>query len=176
VRVLCADPLAVDDAIAGLQQRSLIGSPTETFNVHRLVQAVTRDQLSAEEQAGWKAIAAALVEAAVPGDTSRRESSEVCRLLLPHAQVAADPLSMAMWRLAKFLGDSGDYAATRAEWHVLTNAYEAQLGPNTPTSWPPGLTWPLGLGRPGMRRRPATCWWRCCRSGRRSPVPNTPTL
>jgi len=132
VEAICASELAVDDAVAALRQHSLIGAPGETFSIHRLVQAVTRSQMPLDEQAGWRRTAAVLVDAAVPRDTDARGSWAACRLLLPHAQAVADPLGSAMWRLAVSLGASGDYAAARAQWHVLAEAHTARLGPDHP--------------------------------------------
>lgn len=68
VRALCTEPLALDDAVAGLRHYSLIGPPGVTFTVHRLVQAVTRDQLALPAQQAWRAAVAELVESAVPQD------------------------------------------------------------------------------------------------------------
>lgn len=132
MRALCRDDLAVDDAVAALRRHSLIGPPGNTFGIHRLVQAVTRNRMSRDDDQAWRHIAAALVDAAVPQDTSTREAWPVCRLLLPHAQTVSDPLGRPMWRLATSLGASGDYAAARAQWHTLTDAHAILLGPEHP--------------------------------------------
>jgi len=128
VRALCSGDVAADDAVAALCGHSLITLAGDTFGVHRLVQAVTRNQLSPSAQAGWKKMAAAMVEAAVPIDVEKRESWAACRLLLPHAQMAAYPLGKPMWRLARFLGASGDYATARAQWDTIVEANTACRG------------------------------------------------
>jgi hypothetical protein len=65
---LLGDPLAVGDAVAALRRYSLaVPAGDGLVQVHRLVQAVTRIQLDAEQAGEWKEAAAALVEAAIPG-------------------------------------------------------------------------------------------------------------
>jgi hypothetical protein len=132
VRALCAGPLTVDDAVAGLRHYSLIGPPGATFSVHRLVQAVTRDQLALQAQQAWQAVAAVLVESAVPQDVAERAAWPACRSLLAHAQLVADPLGAPVWRLATALWESGDYATARTWWRRLVKAYEDRYGPEHP--------------------------------------------
>ena len=68
---LLEDPLAAGDAIAALRRYSLISPPADgSVSVHRLVQAVTADQMPAELASQWRQAAAALIEAAIPADTA----------------------------------------------------------------------------------------------------------
>ncbi|WP_370376240.1 tetratricopeptide repeat protein [Catenulispora sp. GAS73] len=129
VRSLCAEALALDDAVAGLRRHSLIGPPSEVFSVHRLVQIVTRDQIVPDEREAWLTVVRALVEAAVPEDPTVRAAWPTCRLLLPHAALVADLLGMPMRRLVTSLSESGDYATARAWWQTLAQAHEDVLGP-----------------------------------------------
>ena len=67
---LLEDPLAAGDAIAALRRYSLVTPAADgSVSVHRLVQAVTADQMPAELAREWQQAAAALIEAAIPGDT-----------------------------------------------------------------------------------------------------------
>ena len=67
---LLEDPLAAGDAIAALRRYSLISPAADgSVSVHRLVQAVTADQMPAELARQWRQAAAALIEAAIPDDT-----------------------------------------------------------------------------------------------------------
>jgi hypothetical protein len=77
--------------------------------VHRLVQAVTADQIPPRLREAWKAAAAALIEAAIPGDTSLPESWPACAALLPHAQATLPYDSYGMGQLANYLGYQGSY-------------------------------------------------------------------
>ena len=66
---LLGDAVAAGDAIAALRRYSLVTPAGDGLVlVHRLVQAITRAQLPADEADGWGQAAAALVEAAVPAD------------------------------------------------------------------------------------------------------------
>ena len=88
---LLEDPLAAGDAIAALRRYSLVTPAADgSVSVHRLVQAVTADQMPAELAEAWRQAAAALIEAAIPGDTDLPETWPVCAALLPHAQAALD--------------------------------------------------------------------------------------
>jgi hypothetical protein len=66
---LLGDPVAAGDAIAALRRYSLV-SPAgdDLVLVHRLVQAITRAQLSAKAADQWGQTAAALVDAAIPAN------------------------------------------------------------------------------------------------------------
>ena len=67
---LLEDPLAAGDAIAALRRYSLVTPAGDgPVSVHRLVQAVTADQMPAELAGQWRQAAAALIEAAIPADT-----------------------------------------------------------------------------------------------------------
>ena len=56
--------------------------------VHRLVQAVTADQMPSELAREGQQAAAALTEDAIPADTEPPATWPVCAALLPHAQAA----------------------------------------------------------------------------------------
>ena len=67
---LLDDPLAAGDAIGALRRYSLVTPAADgSVSVHRLVQAVTADQMPAELAREWQQAAAALIEDAIPGDT-----------------------------------------------------------------------------------------------------------
>jgi molybdopterin-guanine dinucleotide biosynthesis protein A len=132
VQELCTEPLALDDAVAGLRRLSLIGPPSQVFSVHRLVQAVARDRIAPEQQQAWRAVAVELIEAAVPAGPELPASWPLCRLLLPHAALILEPLNGLMWDLVTALGNSGDYATARTWFQTLVQAHEDSLGPEHP--------------------------------------------
>ena len=108
---LLEDPLAAGDAIAALRRYSLVTPAADgSVSVHRLVQAVTADQMPAELARQWRQAAAALIEAAIPGDTELPGTWPMCAALLPHAQAALADDSDGMARIANYLGSSGGYA------------------------------------------------------------------
>ena len=132
---LLEDRLAAGDAIAALRRYSLISPPADgSVSVHRLVQAVTADQMPAELAQAWRQAAAALVEAAIPADTALTGTWPSCAELLPHAQAVLDLTSDSLCRIARYLGASGNYQAARDLFRLIADAYiEADdYGPEHP--------------------------------------------
>ena len=130
---LLADELARDEAVAGLRRFSLISAPRGGLvSVHRLVQAITLDQLPAEEAAAWRRAAAAVIGAALPGDPEDPGCWPVFAALLPHAQAALDPASYGMYQVAVYLGESGRYAAALAVQRQVLQAREETRGARAP--------------------------------------------
>jgi Tetratricopeptide repeat len=130
---LMEDPLAARDAFAALRRYSLITPAAGgSVSVHRLVQAVTADQMPAGLARQWQQAAAALIEDAIPGDTGLPGTWPVCAALLPHAQAALADDSAGMARIASYLGSSGSYAAARDLQRRILDARERVLGPEHP--------------------------------------------
>ncbi len=99
---LIGDLVAVGDAVAALRRYSLVTLAGDGLVlVHRLVQAVTRDQLPAGQASQWQQAAAALVEAAVPADPQLPAAWPACTVLLPHARAVLDLTSGGLWRIAQ---------------------------------------------------------------------------
>ena len=127
------DPLVAADAVAALHRYSLV-TPAGggSVSVHRLVQAVTGDHMAPGLREAWRAAAAALIEAAIPADTSLPESWPACAALLPHAQAALPDDSHGMAQLALYLGHQGNYRAALELWQRILRARERSLGPEHP--------------------------------------------
>ena len=126
---LLDDELARDEAVAGLRRYSLASPPRDgRVSVHRLVQAITLDRLPEEDRTAWRQAAAALVEAALPGDPKDPAAWPTFAALLPHAQAALDPDSDGMFRVVLYLGYLGSYAAARDLVPQVLQAREASLG------------------------------------------------
>ncbi len=133
LRPLLGDELAAGDAVAGLRRYSLITPAGDGLVlVHRLVQAVTADQMPEGLRQGQRVAAAALIEAAIPADTRLPESWPACALLLPHAQAALADDSDGMARLANYLGSRGSYAAALDLQQRVLAARERSPGPEHP--------------------------------------------
>ena len=121
---LLEDELAAGDAIAALRRYSLISPSADgSISVHRLVQAVTADQMPAELAQAWRQAAATLIEAAIPDDTRLPGAWPTCAALLPHAQAALDLTSDGMWNIALYLGYSGNYLAARDLFQLIEDAH-----------------------------------------------------
>jgi Tetratricopeptide repeat len=126
---LLEDQLAAGDAVAALRRYSLVSPPADgAVSVHRLVQAVTLDQMPGDLAAAWRQAAAAVIEAAMPDDPLQPGTWPVYVLLLPHAQVALADDSDGMARVATYLGASGSFAAARDLQRRVLDARERVLG------------------------------------------------
>jgi hypothetical protein len=122
---LLGDQLAVGDAMAALRRYSLLipAGPGMAL-MHRLVKAVTVDQLSEATVRAWQTGAAALVAAAIPEDTTLPASWPICMRLLPHARATLDMTSRTMTRIAVYLGESGNFQAARDLFEQITQAWQ----------------------------------------------------
>ena len=130
---LLDDELAVDAAMEALLRYSLVGQPADGLvSVHRLVQAVTAEQMPPDLVRAWQRAAAALVEAALPGDPSQPRAWPQFAVLFPHAQAALAGDSAGLARIASHLGYSGSYIAARDLHQSICTARERVLGPEHP--------------------------------------------
>jgi len=132
---LLGDELARDEAVAGLRRFSLVSAPRAgLISVHRLVQAITLDQLPTEEAAAWRRAAAAVIGAPLPDNPEDPGCWPVFAALLPHAQAALDPASNGMYQVARYLGASGSYAAALAVQRQVLHAREETRGAEHPAT------------------------------------------
>jgi hypothetical protein len=121
---LLEDDLAVKDAVAALRRYSLARPAGDgAVSVHRLVQAVTADQMSAELAGAWRLGAAAVIQAALPGDYEQPDNWLVYAVLLPHARAVLDLTSGTMWQIAQYVGYSGSYPAARDLFQLIADAH-----------------------------------------------------
>jgi hypothetical protein len=119
------DQLAVADAVAALRRHSLIApAPAAMVLVHRVVQAVAVNQMPVDVAASWRRAAAVLLEAALPADVELPSTWPICAALLPHALAVFDPTSDGMFRIARYLGNSGSYRAARELFAQIAAAHE----------------------------------------------------
>jgi hypothetical protein len=132
---LLGDPLAAADAVAALRRYSLVTPAGDgLIQVHRLVQAVTRAQLTNREADHWEQVAAAVVEAAIPADGEQPSAWSTCAVLLPHARAVLELTSLGLWQVARALGHSGSYATARDLFSLIAKAHldSAEFGPEHP--------------------------------------------
>jgi hypothetical protein len=130
---LLEDRLAASDAMVALRRYSLVTPAGDgSVSVHRLVQAVTTNQMPTDLAGQWRQAAAALIEAAIPDDTHLPETWPVCAALLPHAQAALSDDSPVMDRLASYLGARGSYASAAELQQRVLDARERSLGSEDP--------------------------------------------
>jgi hypothetical protein len=122
---LIGDLVAVGDAVAALRRYSLVTLVGDGLVlVHRLVQAITRDQLPAGQASQWQRAAVALVEAEVPADPQVPLAWPVCAVLLPHARAVLGLTSRGLRKIAQALGYSGSYLAARDLFQQIATALD----------------------------------------------------
>ncbi|UBU18187.1 tetratricopeptide repeat protein [Nonomuraea gerenzanensis] len=132
------DELQIGQALGLLASYSMItispdntgrGPGCDTVSVHRLVQAVTVNDLPEHERQTVHARAADLLTAELPADPNVIDNWPLYRLLLAHARAALPPRSPAMSRVIDYLDASGDYATAKTLQH---QRYQAQLNHHGP--------------------------------------------
>jgi hypothetical protein len=129
---LLENELAAKDAMDMLRQYSLVNSPVGGLvSVHRLVQAVTREQMPAELYKAWKEAAANVIQAALPKDPEQKDSWPDFAALVPHAYEALTAESDGFERIALYLGCGGSYAAARDLYRKVVDARKI-LGSDSP--------------------------------------------
>jgi Tetratricopeptide repeat len=127
--------LAAGDAVAALRRYSLVTPAGDGLvSLHRLVQAVTIDQMPGDLAGQWRQAAAALIEAAIPADTNPPQTWPVCAVLLPHARAVLALTSEGLRRIAQYLGNIGSYPVARDLWRLIADAYREDdaYGPEHP--------------------------------------------
>ena len=130
---LLDDELAAGDAVAALRRYSLVRPATGgAVSVHRLVQAVTADQMPDELRDAWRQATAALIEAALPDDEKLRVNWPAFAALVPHAQAALPAGSKGVAHVAGYLGAIGDRAAALALSQRVLDARQKDLGQEHP--------------------------------------------
>ena len=130
---LLEDALVAKDALTALRRYSLVSAPTRGLvSVHRLIQAVTLDQMHQDLAAEWQQAAASVIEAAIPDNPQLPETWADFAALLPHAQAALAYVSGGLERIASYVGYSGSYAAARELQRKITGARELALGSEHP--------------------------------------------
>jgi hypothetical protein len=176
--LLLGDPLAIGDAVAALRRYSLASPVGDGLvQVHRLVQAVTRAQLTAPQAGQWKQAAAALTEAAIPADGEPPAAWPACAVLLPHAQAVLDLTSVGIVQVARSLGYSGSHAAARDMFTLIVGALQDSQdhGPEHPSTLTARHELAFWTGRRGTRPWPVISSPHCCPSVSESWAPGTPT-
>jgi tetratricopeptide (TPR) repeat protein len=135
------DRLTRVDLAGALVRASLITiSADERLRVHRLVQAVTRDQLGDDLARVWSQRALLLVATAFPDDPQDHERWPVCASLAAHVEAVvmhtetrselAARRGVLLGDLGIYLGASGQYLAARATQVRALTIKEAAYGLN----------------------------------------------
>jgi class 3 adenylate cyclase len=138
LRSAAADPDALADAVGALVGYSLARRHPRAFQVHRLVQAVIRNQLSTEAQQATADRVVALLAAGSPGDPEDPLSWAGYTELTSHV-LATAPLGdhspagrQLVLDTARYLHAHGDSDSSRAVGEPLVERWRSVLGPDHP--------------------------------------------
>jgi hypothetical protein len=119
------DRLERAETVGALARASLVTVPTEgRLRVHRLVQAVTRDQLDDDQAAAWARRALSLVAAVFPDEPEDQHFWPVCANLSPHVEAVAAHTECypdLAGKRGRLLGRLGIYLSASAEFRVGSN-------------------------------------------------------
>lgn len=85
LRSAVSNRLAMNRAIRVLRQYSLIDTSDGAVFVHRLVQAVVRDNMGTEKRKVWSEAALGVVNSVFPSGNFDVNAWDICAALLPHA-------------------------------------------------------------------------------------------
>jgi hypothetical protein len=113
------DEFAFDEIVAELRRYSLISGTGDKFSVHQLVQAVTRDRLTEDEQKKWSPVSVRLLNSAFQFGQDDVKSWENCASLLPHALASArfaEELGILSETVAEILDNAGRYQQHLADF------------------------------------------------------------
>jgi tetratricopeptide (TPR) repeat protein len=138
------DRLGLQQAVAALRRYSLVTVAEETLGIHRLVQAVTRQQLDPEQVQQWAAVALELMTAAFPQHPGNPATWPRCARLLLHVLTVCDHADASETEpdaTAGLLTEAARYLWSRAELQQATLLLEralaireARLGPDHPAT------------------------------------------
>jgi tetratricopeptide (TPR) repeat protein len=136
------DQLICNRTIAALRRYSLITKRDDNISIHRLVQLVTRDQLTEDERREWAEAAGTVVNEAFPLESDDVRTWPACVKLLSHAQAIIDEgeaLQIDPGAIGRLINQIGLYFMGRAQFAEAKRAFErvlriaeATLGPDHP--------------------------------------------
>ncbi|MCI0662642.1 MAG: tetratricopeptide repeat protein [Acidobacteria bacterium] len=139
---LAGSPLKLSDAIEEACRFSLLQRDPEarTVSLHRLVQAVLRDEMDKETEWKWAERAVHAVSSVFPD--AEFSNWELCGRLTPHAQSLAGVIekfgfefteaAVLIGRTGYYLNERAQYAETEPLYRVALGIYEKALGAEHP--------------------------------------------
>ncbi|MGY1702812.1 tetratricopeptide repeat protein [Geodermatophilus sp. SYSU D00766] len=145
---LTEDELALDTALATLYRYSLVrmgagsrsvrgtdaGTPRDgrTVSVHRLVQAVVRDQMSDQQRMAWEHAARTLLHRALPVDPEDPAGWPALSALLPHLLATLPDTDEDLRGVARYLHVCGDFRGARRVLDRTVSGLAGELGSEHP--------------------------------------------
>jgi tetratricopeptide (TPR) repeat protein len=139
VAEVISDPILMASAIRELGRYALVTLDGSSVKVHRLIQALLRDELTEEEQAGYRHEAHLILAAAAPANPDDAKSWSRFKELLPHVnseftelpksrEPAVRDLARSMMR---YLYQAGDYTSGLALTERFIEQWTKDSGPDS---------------------------------------------
>ena len=125
------DRLERAETAGALARASLVTATAEgRLRVHRLVQAVTRDQLDEDQVAAWSGRVLSLIATVFPGKPQDHRTWPMCASVAPHVEAVAAHteryLELAVKR-GSLLGQLGIYLSASAQFRAALSVLERAL-------------------------------------------------
>jgi DNA-binding SARP family transcriptional activator len=140
LRTAAADPVTLDDLLGAVVGLSLARRQADSFQLHRLVQAVIRQQLDASQQQATTDRVLALLAAAHPGNPNDPANGIAYAELAPHV-LATSALGddradnrRLMLSTVEYLNTRGDSQPSRRITQQVLDRWRHRLGPDHPDS------------------------------------------
>ena len=125
------DRLERAETAGALARASLVTATAEgRLRVHRLVQAVTRDQLDEDQVAAWSRRALSLISAVFPGEPNDYRFWPVCASVASHVEVVAahtEHYPDLAAKRGRLLGRLGIYLSSSAQLRAALSVLERAL-------------------------------------------------
>jgi tetratricopeptide (TPR) repeat protein len=136
VAEVLSNPIATASVMRELARYALITLDGNAVKVHRLIQALLRDELSAEQQAAYRHEAHLIMVAAAPTDPDNTMSWPQFQDLLPHVNAEATELHLSRRfevrglarGVIRYLYQSGDYTSALALTERFVEQWTADSG------------------------------------------------
>jgi hypothetical protein len=136
-----SDPIMLARAIRELARYALVSISGPSIAVHRLIAALMRDELTAEEQASYRHVAHLILAGSAPRDPDDESVWPRYAGLLPHviaSSMLLDECREARVRdfamdMMRYLYTAGDPATSRQFAERCINRWTADSGPSDPT-------------------------------------------
>ena len=129
-RPLLADDVEFGDAVAALQNYSLIAATEDVISIHRLVQMIVRDRLSKDDERKWAEVALQLLNDAFSFDEKDRATWPSCAAFMPHileTKEHTEKLGIASEIVAALLTKAASCLLVHADYNTARLFYERSL-------------------------------------------------
>lgn len=139
VAEVASSPILTARAIRELARYALITLDRNSIKVHRLIQALLRDELSDEEQADYRREALLILAGAAPGNPDDSQTWPRFRELVPHVNAEAPELPKSReprvrdfaLNVMRYLSQSGDFASGQALAERCIEQWTKDSGPDS---------------------------------------------